>query len=783
MSHMELISGEQRLPSERGLVLLRNARGRAFASVDVLRWIRLNRFGFQAHKFDLFLRGDVPVYLDALFEQAARFAMRASLRTACDQTPPDLAGLKEHGLLDVFLSPPDVTAALVGAWLDGAKEASVPVRLQVQAPFELEADAVEGLAKRWHDAGVVAVNIALADPFLEKPPCRDQSHSETTVATANRLAQAVAAQGMEVNLLFWPESLIEPENRVHLVTPKQFSNDHQQYEAEAVALAARLNKRGPTIARLVLLMLLNQYTSHRNPIDTALFPWIINRPWLHARAWALHKVTRCWRKRNRGRGAVEREKPGTAKQQSGGSPIDRDKPRLTGGGAGPTPEFLKSIPVFRVLTGLEGDVESDTSRYPCREQPKYYDEIDRDQLHFDETLSALAEEARDVVNNRPPTRELDSFEYSVEGQAMMQMPGGNRWFSFTNTEKLSTPLGRFEPPFTIAVTIGGGSADYVGFGFGRQRKVLCPMEAYVHKLVLHVAADGRYVLLRDEVPMRPEVLERGMYTPARLGGVLEPRISIWNIDGSVVTQSVRIWVAAGESRRAADVRFSVVMVCTRYARRMQAALKAVAGQQGVPLDGIEAIIAYVPGVDATDDILDSMGLVHPELRIVRSPFPARNVRSKGLLINESARMASGEWTVLLDADIIVPPDLFARLAEVPDDVAFVAPEGRKLLTAETTARILLGEIDPHAEWDSLFKGPGEYRLRETFGVPIGYCQCVRTTCFETVQYEEHEHFEGADYRFAVDMEKHFGKARRLDGVSVLHLDHAGSQWYGTGKQF
>lgn len=767
MSRMELISGEQRLPSVRGLVLLRNARGRAFASVDVLRWIRLNRFGFQAHKFDLFLRGDVPVYLDALFEQAARFEMRASLRTACDQGLPDLAGLKEHGLWDVFLSPPDVTAASVGAWLNGANAARVPVRLQVQAPFEFEADAAAGLVKRWHDAGVVAVNVALADPFLEKPPCRDKSHSETTVATANRLARAVAAQGMEVNLLFWPERLIEPENRVHLVTARQFSNDHQQYETEAVALAARLNKRGPAIARLVLLMLLNQYTSHRNPIDTALFPWIINRPWLHARAWALHKVTRYWRKRNRSRGEVE--KLGT----------DPSRP--------PEADSFGSVPVFprvsNVLTGLEPEPEAEGSRYPCREQPKYYDAIDRDRLHFDETLSALAEEALDVVNNRPRTRELDSFEYAVEGQAMMQMPGGNRWFSFTNTEKLSTPLGRFEPPFTIAVTIGGGSADYAGFGFGRQRKVLCPMEAYVHKLVLHVAGDGRYVLLRDEVPMRPEVLERGMYTPARLGGVLEPRISIWNIDGSVVTQAVRIWEGAGEPRTAADVRFSVVMVCTRYARRMQAALKAVAGQQGVPIDSIEAIIAYVPGVDATDDILDSMGLVHPELRIVRSPFPARNVRSKGLLINESARMASGEWTVLLDADIIVPPDLFARLAEVPDEVAFVAPEGRKLLTPETTARILLGEINPHAEWDSLFKGPGEYRLRETFGVPIGYCQCVRTTCFETVQYEEHEHFEGADYRFAADMEKHFGKAQRLDGVSVLHLDHGGSQWYGTGKQF
>ncbi len=750
---MELITGEQRLPSVRGLVLLRNAHGRAFAPVDIMRWLRLNRIGFQTPKIDVFLRGAAPLPLESLIEQGRHLDARISFRTACDQPPPSLAALKQRGLFDVFLTPPDVTAPLVEGWLDAASEAGVPVRLQVHAPFSFDAGAAQALADRWRDRTVVSVNIAPADPVLYPPPRPGRAQSEGTAAAANLLARAVAARGLEVNLLFWPRAVLDPVNQVHLVSASQFSNDHQQYEAEACALAARLNRRGPTVARLVLLMLLNQHTSYRNPIDRALFPWLINHPWVHARAWALHKVTRYWRPRNRSRSETQHETPAQTQpvaQQTG--------------------------------TGPE-TAHAEASRYPSREQPKYYDPIDRERLRFDETLAALANEARETVNTRPPTRDLDSSEYAVEGQAMMQMPGGNRWFSFTNTEKLSSPLGRLEPPFTIAATIGGGSADYIGFGFGRQRKVLCPMEACVHKLLLHVAHDGRYVLLRDDVPMRPEVLERGMYTPARLGGVLEPQLSIWNIDGSVVTQALQIWEGARKPVSTEKIRFSVVMVCTRYARRMQAALKAVANQHGVPRDSIEAIIAYVPGVDATDDILDSMGLAHPELRIVRSPFPPQNLRSKGLLINESVRMASGDWTILLDADILVPTDLFARLAEVPGEVAFVAPEGRKLLTRETTARILLGELDPHAEWDALFKGPGEYRLRETFGVPIGYCQCVRTPCLETVKYEEHEHFEGADYRFAVDMEARFGKARRLDGLSVLHLDHAGSQWYGTGRQF
>ena len=79
---MELISGEQRLPSVRGLVLLRNARARAFAPVDVMRWLRLNRLGFQTPKIDVFLRGAAPLALDFLLVLGHQLVARISFRTA-----------------------------------------------------------------------------------------------------------------------------------------------------------------------------------------------------------------------------------------------------------------------------------------------------------------------------------------------------------------------------------------------------------------------------------------------------------------------------------------------------------------------------------------------------------------------------------------------------------------------------------------------------------------------------------------------------------------------------
>jgi len=51
-----------------------------------------------------------------------------------------------------------------------------------------------------------------------------------------------------------------------------------------------------------------------------------------------------------------------------------------------------------------------------------------------------------------------------------------------------------------------------------------------------------------------------------------------------------------------------------------------------------------------------------------------------------------------------------------------------------------------------------------------------------VRYPEYEHFQGADYEFALGLRNYYGKEYRLD-FPVLHLDHAGSQWLGAERHF
>jgi len=139
--------------------------------------------------------------------------------------------------------------------------------------------------------------------------------------------------------------------------------------------------------------------------------------------------------------------------------------------------------------------------------------------------------------------------------------------------------------------------------------------------------------------------------------------------------------------------------------------------------------------------------------------------------------------MLLDADTLIAPDMFARIEVLSADAHFVVPDGRKMLTPEVSAGILLGDIEPWSAWNDLLHGPGEFRLREAEGVPVGFCQCVRASCLESVQYEEHGHFEGADWKFAQDIRERFGREKRVSGAPVLHLDHGPSNWYGAPRHY
>jgi hypothetical protein len=783
-----LVVDEERLPPVRGLVPLQNRKGKPFSAIDIKRWLRLQRLAFGCEKVDLLANAKTVSSVSAILSDAGEMGMRVSLRVDGSFPPPDISGLKADGLLDVMLTPCGHHAAHLDAWMGACSEAAIPFRLQIQGPLDATFDT-DAYVEQLLTSVPVVVNIAAFDPFVTKSVARNSAQSKETVAKMNALAKVLASHGIEVNLLRLPFCIVDRDLWNHVVNGAQFYRDHQQYERESYELAETLYRFSPSKVSTLVLILLSRNSFERTLADAVILRLFLNARFGRDALNGIHKLTNHWR---RMRGRAE-ERVSTLEEHDRAVARQKQRDERTLGAElancsmrrvsdGKSSELDQALPGLK-MTPLNGELIVSPMHY-ARHQHKYYDAIDEARRPWGEGYEVLEKKANEIVENLPADRQLMPYEYEIENAPFDVLEGGVRWHSISTREKYSNPLAALEPPFTLSVSFGGGIAEYIGFSFGRHNKVLCAMEEYRHKLVLHVEADGHYVLLRDGVRVRPVEFRGEVYAPLRLGGLLEPRISCWNIDGKIVTQFIKFWYDTKQDDAQRDtVKYSVVVVNSRYTRRLQATLQCLAHQQDFDLNQLEVIVCYVPGQDATDDLIDSMHRAYPGLRIVRAPFRERKTNAKGYMINEAVRMAAGEWVCLMDADILLAPDMFARIDEAAQDSDFIAPDGRVMLTEETTAQILLGERKPWVDWDALVEGAGEYRYREAIGVPVGFLQVFRKTFMDDVKYAELDHFEGADMWFGMELQKRYGKETRLMGRPVLHLDHGGSQWYGTQKHW
>ncbi|MCC6155213.1 MAG: glycosyltransferase family 2 protein, partial [Candidatus Hydrogenedentes bacterium] len=671
----------ERIGPTRGIVFARNARGARIPNASLEQWLRLNRTVFKCDKIDVIASGDDCGSLRELAVAANALDARISLRTDCVGAPPAASKLREAGLHDVFLCPQRADGPELDVWLRTCEQAGLSVRVQLTAPFEEEVN-VAAVSERVSRA--CSVNIAAHDPFALAAPARNAQHTAVSVEKAVALTRSIAASGVEVNLVRFPFCVIPEDMWAHVVNAPQFFLDHQHYKRESFELAAPLFARNPIWVRTAIQMRLGQHTSTNNPIDRILLPWIMDYPWVRARVWALHKLTRNRKTatpQTAAEAELEVERARTIDAQSRGPVCGMcSLQRIC---AGITPALNSQMPGLPIVS-QPGDVVVDPFAF-SRDQHKYYDRIDAARRDATHVQPELVERANAIVTNTPPSREIDSFAYEVEGTWSWQLQGSLRWFSFAGGEKLSTPLTKLDPPFTLSVTFGGGVADYIGFALGRGCRLLCPMTAFTHRIVLHVEADGRYLLLRDGQPVRPAEFVGAYYAPPRLGKSLEPRIAMWNIDGTIGTQAVYVWQHAEPQPIEKKFRVSIVLVCTRYSRRLQACLHNIAHQYGIWQSDIEVLIAFVPGLDATNDVIDSMQLAYPELTIVPAPFAQEYANTKGLMLNECLDKARGEWVMVLDSDIILAPDFLSRLITLPADCKFAIPDGRRMLSRETTA--------------------------------------------------------------------------------------------------
>lgn len=781
---------DQRLHPVRGVIPLHNHRGQFFPILDIHRWLHLSVASFKSEKIDFHVEGPLPDHLRRIVQYAhdpnQGFGVQASLRTNCAAPPEGLRDLAVRDLFDVALCPDDATSPLVDAWIDACAELKLPVRLELSAPLP---EDTEALAERVARASVKVVDVRVQPLFGKPRAASDAAGVSSQVVRMNALVRAIAGRGIEANLVGLPLCHVDEDNLPHAYNSAQFFLDFQHYGKASYEFAQTAYNRRPWAVSKLVQITLGRETSRRTIIDGYILVWLMfERPaWLSLIA-LFRRLTRHMRF------FANTPKPIEQTQEAYEAAIEekaaQDARRL-----GPEcsecayRRICDNCPaaVRKALPGLgpkkvAGELVVGARQF-TRTQPKHVDAIDAMRLASTEHQEALAAEALDIVTNTQPTKVFGFAEWSLENSYSNQMPGALQWFSLSNIEVRTWPIGWFDTPYTISVTFAEGIADQIGFGIGDYTRIVCPMESFRHQLVLHVDKDARYVLLRDGVRVEPTRFEDKAGLPTKVPSTAPVRLISHNIDRYLFTQNLIVWEGnrpATEQRTA--VKYSVVIVSTRFARRLQAVLQSIAHQRDFDMREVEVIVAYVPGLDPTDDLLTSVQMVYPELRIVRAPFHEKNAKAKGFLINEAAKLAAGEWILLLDSDILIPPNMFAYLEEHAGDHPFVAPDSRKMLSAETTAKIMLGELEPWNEWEALMAGPGAIRRKEGGNLPVGFFQCVRAEFFHQIRYQEFDHFQGADWDFIVGMYQEFGPGLWLSDIRVCHLDHGGSQWFGANKQ-
>lgn len=751
------------LPPCRGLLTAHNYHRRYLRETDIHRWLAYSVRVLDCAKIDVLAWGPIPGSLISTIKYAREFGVPISLRTDGLSAPDGLESLASEGLAGVFLCPRPLEDDSWEKWLEACRRAGLPIRIQLQLPM-LGKKSAGTYAQEWAASGVCSVNLVLEDPFQPQGDCETAQEGNRVIECCNELAERLSEHDIEVNIFGIPPELLGASARACAASARAFFHDYQQYDQTSYSFARWLYMRRPQLIRTVLLLEMKRHTVSFHITDR----WLTQA--LFVRAGPVYRL--CVYMAGRWRALF-----GTALSRATNDDVDRPADTSPPLGFSDT-ERMRAIHRLGGYTGKEADTAA-----PAAERKRYIDPIDQDRLRQYSLWNELAREAQDWQRMRQPTRVCDVNDWGTAQAFMVPEYGATAWLTFLPGKRESNAVDGLWPPYILSFTIGGGLAEAAGFRLGPSFTLMCPLVEARHTITLYVNKEGRYVLMRDGVPVEA-VRRPGQYhAPHRAPSFGEAHIVVWDIEERVSFSPVRIWKESPpENKRSEPAKYSVVLFCTRFARRLAVALQCLVHQRDFDLSAMEVIVGYVPGLDATEDVLGSLRRAYPEMRIVHVTFPMQNIRSKGYVLNRCMDMASGEWLLLLDADTLLPPYMFAALEQVERGQSFIFPRGRSMLDPETTAKILLGEIKPWEAWDDLLQAAPAPCQDEALGVPIGYSQCFRRKFLDKVRYPEYEHFQGADYEFAVALRKHVGHEYRLD-FPVLHLDHEGSQWFGAERHF
>lgn len=340
-------------------------------------------------------------------------------------------------------------------------------------------------------------------------------------------------------------------------------------------------------------------------------------------------------------------------------------------------------------------------------------------------------------------------------------------------------LGICTPPYILEARVSG-PAGQIGFSFGECQDFCVELpDNDPHNLRLEVSSNGKIRHLVDGEEKMGSRRDLGNLSVCPPAFIEEGPVYLKTRQSLVKIHSISL-----SRQRKDELGASVLVVSMGYARRLGILLRSLSKQT---VTGFEVLVGYDKTRDDTAWVIES---IRRDFGLRVRGFDFSDFSWKGCkadVMNTLLRQSRGDFVLITDADIVMPPDIIDHLLQARD-MPHLSTK-RCLLPAEETSKILLGERDPIRHFDDTLR---EYEDRITKWGDIarkyeeepalGYFQWVQGDLARRIGYpNKWRKFSGSDDSFSLAILRELGLVEvPLIDKTVLHLDHGPSNWKGLG---
>lgn len=229
-------------------------------------------------------------------------------------------------------------------------------------------------------------------------------------------------------------------------------------------------------------------------------------------------------------------------------------------------------------------------------------------------------------------------------------------------------------------------------------------------------------------------------------------------------------------------KLSILIYCHSFLNRLKFCLESLA-RQSLDWGSLEIVVGDPGSPDKLLDYLSWFARRHPHVAVTYLPISPEFKVNRGYCINKAFFASKGDVVIVMDGDILLPPDtlqkIYWHVALNNDKIVGIR---RIFLHEQTTKKVLEYEIDRPLDFLKL-SGEENCSKDESHVGVLGYFQALSRSAFRSAGYpEEFNRVNQSDIAFVERLTKYCGVVPQfLAELYGLHLWHP-RDWGGTKEQ-